>query len=184
MPKLDHPPARVRRHSHRRYQQRSSNDAHGAGKNKRSEWSAATADHLTPPCSTSAAGAPRDDRILIVPSETRRSRSSGRNPLPGRSKSLMKNLCFLRSRPRSTFCRSRGDRRSSSSSDRIAASSRSSYVLLVLILGCLLRVDHELHHELSFSRTSSLTARASALPPSSFITWPTKKPSRPSLPPR
>ena len=35
----------------------------------------------------------------------------------------------------------------------------------------------------SFSRTSSLTARAFALPPVSFITWPTKKPSRPSLPP-
>jgi hypothetical protein len=36
----------------------------------------------------------------------------------------------------------------------------------------------------SFSRMRSLTTRASALPPDSFITWPTKKPSSPSLPPR
>jgi hypothetical protein len=36
----------------------------------------------------------------------------------------------------------------------------------------------------SFSRRRSLTTRGSALPPVSFITWPTKKPSRPSLPPR
>ncbi len=39
-------------------------------------------------------------------------------------------------------------------------------------------------HARSFSRTSSLTARAFALPPVSFITWPTKKPSKPSFPPR
>ena len=32
------------------------------------------------------------------------------------------------------------------------------------------------------SRTRSLTTRGSALPPVSFITWPTKKPSRPCLP--
>src|SRR5262249_16838341 len=36
----------------------------------------------------------------------------------------------------------------------------------------------------SFARTRSLTMRGSALPPVVFITWPTKKPSRPSLPPR
>jgi hypothetical protein len=36
----------------------------------------------------------------------------------------------------------------------------------------------------SFSRRRSLTTRGSALPPDSFITWPTKKPSSPSLPPR
>jgi len=36
----------------------------------------------------------------------------------------------------------------------------------------------------SFSRRRSLTTRGSAVPPVSFITWPTKKPSRPSLPPR
>ena len=36
----------------------------------------------------------------------------------------------------------------------------------------------------SFSRRRSLTTRGSALPPDSFITWPTKKPSTPSLPPR
>jgi len=36
----------------------------------------------------------------------------------------------------------------------------------------------------SFSRTRSLTTRGSALPFVSFITWPTKKPSNPSLPPR
>jgi len=38
--------------------------------------------------------------------------------------------------------------------------------------------------EPSFSRRSSLTTRGSALPPDSFMTWPTKKPSSPSLPPR
>ena len=36
----------------------------------------------------------------------------------------------------------------------------------------------------SFSRRRSLTTFGFALPPVSFITWPTKKPSRPSLPPR
>ena len=36
----------------------------------------------------------------------------------------------------------------------------------------------------SFSRSRSLTTRGSAFPPVSFITWPTKKPSSPSLPPR
>src|SRR5205823_12240507 len=35
---------------------------------------------------------------------------------------------------------------------------------------------------LSFSRNRSLTTRGSALPSVAFITWPTKKPSRPSLP--
>src|SRR5579884_3621235 len=38
--------------------------------------------------------------------------------------------------------------------------------------------------EPSFSRRRSLTTRGSAVPPDSFITWPTKKPSSPSLPPR
>src|SRR5579862_179625 len=38
--------------------------------------------------------------------------------------------------------------------------------------------------EPSLSRRRSLTTRASAAPSVSFITWPTKKPSRPSLPPR
>jgi len=38
--------------------------------------------------------------------------------------------------------------------------------------------------EPSFSRRRSLTTRGSAVPPVSFITWPTKKPSNPSLPPR
>ena len=36
----------------------------------------------------------------------------------------------------------------------------------------------------SRSRTSRLTTLGSALPPVSRITWPTKKPSTPSLPPR
>ena len=36
----------------------------------------------------------------------------------------------------------------------------------------------------SFSRSSRLTTFGSALPPVSFITWPTRKPSTPSLPPR
>jgi hypothetical protein len=38
--------------------------------------------------------------------------------------------------------------------------------------------------EPSFSRRRSLTTRGSALPPDSRITWPTKNPSSPSLPPR
>ncbi len=38
--------------------------------------------------------------------------------------------------------------------------------------------------EPSFWRRRSLTTRGSAVPPDSFITWPTKKPSSPSLPPR
>ena len=36
----------------------------------------------------------------------------------------------------------------------------------------------------NLARTRSFTTRGSALPPVSFITWPTKNPSRPSLPPR
>src|ERR1043166_7196262 len=39
-------------------------------------------------------------------------------------------------------------------------------------------------HALSFSRTRSLTTFGFAFPPVSFITCPTKNPSRPSLPPR
>jgi hypothetical protein len=45
-------------------------------------------------------------------------------------------------------------------------------------------LDQVYEFELSFARTSSLTTRGSALPWVSFITCPTKKPSRPSLPPR
>src|SRR5829696_3943358 len=37
-------------------------------------------------------------------------------------------------------------------------------------------------HDESFSRRRSFTTLASALPPVSFITWPTRKPSTPSLP--
>ena len=39
-------------------------------------------------------------------------------------------------------------------------------------------------HACSFSRSSRLTTFGSALPCVSFITWPTRKPSTPSLPPR
>src|SRR5439155_4018019 len=40
------------------------------------------------------------------------------------------------------------------------------------------------HHAFSFSRRSSLTSFGLARPSVSFITWPTKKPSRPSFPAR
>src|SRR5262249_9516215 len=39
------------------------------------------------------------------------------------------------------------------------------------------------HAAFSLSRSRSLTTFGFAFPPVSFITWPTKKPSRPSLPP-
>jgi MFS family permease len=62
-----------------------------------------------------------------------------------------------------------------------ARGSRRRHVQLLDPVGAAARGPR---YSCSFSRRSRLTTFGSALPPVSFITWPTRKPSTPSLPPR